>query len=123
MNVKLQATWNVAFSWLCSRCMMADNTMLTVESIKKEAQSCNMQWSEIANSAVTEWFATLAKAKGTCPEFILVGVLPTVSALMGNTTVQIFDRYEERVNLYMLGLGGRSTGKTQSHRTCIIQPI
>lgn len=53
MNVKLQATWNVAFSWLCSRCMMADNTMLTVESIKKEAQSCNMQWSEIANSAVT----------------------------------------------------------------------
>ena len=65
MNVKLQATWNVAFSWLCSRCMMADNTMLTLESIKKEAQSCNMQWSEIANSAVTEWFATLAKAKGT----------------------------------------------------------
>ena len=123
MNVKLQATWNVAFSWLCSRCMMADNTMLTVESIKKEAQSCNMQWSEIANSAVTEWFATLAKAKGTCPEFILVGVLPTVSALMGNTTVQIFDGYEERVNLYMLGLGGPSTGKTQSHRTCIIEPI
>ena len=97
--------------------------MLTVESIKKEAQSCNMQWSEIANSAVTEWFATLAKAKGTCPEFILVGVLPTVSALMGNTTVQIFDGYEERVNLYMLGLGGPSTGKTQSPRTCIIEPI
>lgn len=97
--------------------------MLTVESIKKEAQSCNMQWSEIANSAVTEWFATLAKAKGTCPEFILVGVLPTVSALMGNTTVQIFDRYEERVNLYMLGLGGPSMCKTQSHRTCIIEPI
>lgn len=97
--------------------------MLTVESIKKEAQSCNMQWSEIANSAVTEWFATLAKAKGTCPEFILVGVLPTVSALMGNTTVQIFDGYEERVNLYMLGLGGPSTCKAQSHRTCIIEPI
>ena len=73
--------------------------------------SLNMQWSEIANSAVTEWFATLAKAKGTCPEFILVGVLPTVSALMGNTTVQIFDGYEERVNLYMLGLGGPSTGR------------
>ena len=82
-----------------------------------------MQWSEIANSAVTEWFATLAKAKGTCPEFILVGVLATVSALMGNTTVQIFDGYEERVNLYMLGLGGPSTCKTQSHRTCIIEPI
>ena len=42
---------------------------------------------------------------------------------MGNTTVQIFDGYEERVNLYMLGLGSPSTGKTQSHRTCIIEPI
>lgn len=86
--------------------------MLTVESIKKEAQSCSIQWNEIANDVVGEWFSTLAKAKGTCREFILGSVLPTVSALMGNTTVRIFDGYEERVNLYMLG-----------HRTCIIEPI
>ena len=96
---------------------------MTVESIKKEAQSCSMQWNEIVNDVVTEWFLTLAKAKGTCREFILVSVLPTVSALMSNTTVQIFDGYEERVNLYMLGLSGPSMGKTQSHRTCIIEPI
>lgn len=78
---------------------MAENTLLTVESIKKEVQSCGMQWNEIANDVVTEWFTTLAKAKGTCREFILVSVLPTVSALMGNTTVQIFNGYDERVNL------------------------
>lgn len=102
---------------------MVENTLLTVESIKKEAQSCSIQWNEIANDVVGEWFSTVAKAKGTCREFILVSVLPTVSALMGNTTVKIFDRYEERVNLYMLGLGGPSTGTTQSHRTCIIEPI
>lgn len=91
---------------------MVENTLLTVESIKKEAQSCSIQWNEIANDVVGEWFSTLAKAKGSCREFILVSVLPTVSALMGNTTVRIFDGYEERVNLYMLG-----------HRTCIIEPI
>ena len=51
---------------------MAENTLLTVESIKKEAQSCSMQWNEIANDVVTEWFSTLAKAKGTCREFILL---------------------------------------------------
>ena len=42
---------------------------------------------------------------------------------MGNSTVKIFDGYEERVNLYMLSLGGPSTGKTQSHRNCITDPI
>ena len=42
---------------------------------------------------------------------------------MGNSTVEIFENYEERVNLYMLALGGPSTGKTQSHKNCITQPI
>ena len=122
MNVTMTATWNVAFPrFLFTK--MVENTLLTVESIKKEAQSCSIQWNEIANDVVGEWFSTLVKAKGTCREFILVSVLPTVSALMGNTTVKIFDRYEEQVNLYMLSLGGQSTGTTQSHRTCIIEPI
>ena len=49
--------------------------------------------------------------------------VPAVSALMGNSTVEIFENYEERVNLYMLALGGPSTGKTQSHKNCITQPI
>ena len=42
---------------------------------------------------------------------------------MGNTVVEIFEDYEEHVNLYMLALGGPSTGKTQSHKNCVTQPI
>ena len=55
----------------------------------------------------------LAKSKGTYKEFILASCFPTVSILMGNTVVEIFQDYEERVNIYMLALGGPSTGKTQ----------
>ena len=42
---------------------------------------------------------------------------------MGNSVVEIFEDYEERVNLYMLAFGGPSTGKTQSHKNCVTQPI
>lgn len=42
---------------------------------------------------------------------------------MGNTVVEIFEDYEERVNIYMLALGGPSTGKTQSHKNCETKPI
>ncbi|CAB3981883.1 Hypothetical predicted protein [Paramuricea clavata] len=42
---------------------------------------------------------------------------------MGNSVVEIFDGFEERANLYMLALGGPSTGKTQSHKNCVTEPI
>lgn len=34
-----------------------------------------------------------------------------------------FEDYEDHVNLYMLALGGPATGKTQSHKNCVTQPI
>ena len=57
----------------CARCLpqgkfstMAENTLLTVESIKKEAQSCGMQWNGIANDVVTEWYNP-CKSEGDLP--------------------------------------------------------
>ena len=97
--------------------------VVSIESIILEAQNCQIPWNEVAKPEIQEWLSLFAKAKGTCKEFLLASCLPAVSALMGNSAVEIFDDYEERVNLYMLALGGPSTGKTQSHKNCITQPI
>ena len=73
----------------------------------------------MAKPSIGEWFSLFAKAKRTCNEYLLASCLPAVNALMGSSVVEIFEDYEERVNLYMLALGGPSTGKTQSHKNCV----
>ena len=102
---------------------MATQEVVSIESIIKEAKDCSIPWGDVAPHKIDEWLTTFALAKGTCKEFILASSFPTVSALMGNSVVQIFDGFEERANLYMLALGGPSTGKTQSHKNCITEPI
>ena len=102
---------------------MASNEVVSIETIIQEAQNCKLPWNEVAKPSIREWFSLFAKAKGTCKEFLLTSCLPAVSALMGNAVVEIFEDYKERVNLYMLALGGPSTGKTQSHKNCVTQPI
>ena len=103
--------------------MAASSEVVSVESIVKEAQECSVPWQEVTQPHINEWLSTYATAKGTCKEFLLASAFPAVSALMGNATVKIFDGYDERVNLYMLALGGPSSGKTQSHRNCITEPL
>lgn len=102
---------------------MATREVVTVDSIIREARACYLPWKDIAKDEVEGWMTTFSNAKGTCKEFLLASSFPAVSALMGNAVVEIFDGYEERVNLYMLALGGPSTGKTQSHKNCVTQPI
>ena len=88
---------------------MASNKVVSVQSIIQEAQNCQIPWNEVSKPAIGEWLSLFAKAKGTCKEFLLASCLPTVSALMGNSVVEIFEDHEERVNLYILALGGPST--------------
>lgn len=97
---------------------MASSEAVSVESFLQDAINCMIPWKEVAPDEIDQWFALFAKAKGTCKDFILVSCLPIVSALMGNTVVEIFEDYKESVNLYILALGGPSTGKTQSHKNC-----
>lgn len=102
---------------------MASSTTVSVESIVQDAKNCIIPWNEVASDEIEQWLTLFAKVKGTCKEFILASCFPTVSALMGNTVVEIFEDYEEQVNIYMLALGGPSTGKTQSHKHCVTKPI
>ena len=102
---------------------MATQEVVSIETIINEAKDCSIPWKDIAPQKIDEWLTTFALAKGTCKEFILASSFPAVSALMGNSVVEIFDGFEERANLYMLALGGPSTSKTQSHKNCVTEPI
>ena len=102
---------------------MAARGIVSIETIINEAKDCSIPWKDVSSQKIDEWLTTFALAKGTCKEFILASSFPAVSALLGNTVVEIFDGFEERANVYILALGGPSSGKTQSHKICVTEPI
>ena len=102
---------------------MAARGVVSVETIINEAKDCSVPWKDVSSEKIDEWLTTFALAKGTCKEFILASSFPAVIALMGNTVIQIFDGFEERANVCILAIGGPSSGKTQSHKNCVTEPI
>ena len=102
---------------------MAAQGVVSIEAIINEAKECSIPWKDVLSQKIDEWLTTFALAKGMCKEFIIASSFPAVSALMSNTVVQIFDGFEERANVYILAFGGPSSGKTQSHKNCVTEPI
>lgn len=64
----------------------------------------DIQWDEIALDAYL-------KSHSTSPELLFAGILACTNALTGNTTVKLFNSFQEKGNLLMLGLAPSRAGK------------
>ena len=53
----------------------------------------------------------------------MAGILPCTSALIGNTTVKLFDSFQEKGNLFMLGLAPSGAGKTPAFNIGCVGPL
>lgn len=53
----------------------------------------------------------------------MVGILPCTSALIGNTTVKLFDYFQEKRDLFMLGLAPSGAGKTPACNIGCVRPL
>ena len=53
----------------------------------------------------------------------MAGILPCTSALIGNTTVKLFDSFQEKGNLFMLGLAPSGAGKTPACNIGCVGPL
>lgn len=93
--------------------------MILRESLPKST----FHGTKIAPAHIYEWLDVYSKSHGTSPELLLAGILPCTSALIGNTTVKLFDSFREKGNLFMLGLAPSRAGKTPACNIGCIRPL
>ena len=84
----------------------------SVGNLERKLAEIHIPWDEIVPARIHEWLDVYSKSHGTSPELLLAGILPCTSALIGNTTVKLFDSFQEKGNLFMLGLAPPGAGKT-----------
>ena len=65
-----------------------------LRNLERMLAKIHIPWDEIALAHIHEWLNMYSKDHGTSPELLLAGILPYTSALIGNTTVKLFDLRE-----------------------------
>ena len=95
----------------------------SVSDLERKLAEIHIPWDEIAPAHIHEWLDVYSKSHGTSPELLLAGILPCTSALIGNTTVKLFDSSREKGNLFMLGLAPSGAGKTPACNIGCVGPL
>ena len=63
----------------------------SVSDLERKLAKIHIPWDKIAPTH--EWLNVYLKSHGTSTELHLAGILPCTSALIGNTTVKLFDSF------------------------------
>ena len=104
--------------------LQADCTHEAMKGLVEEAMSEDFPWTGSLEGPVKDYIEILANAKNARPEFVLLGLLITTAAAMGpNSTVGPFPEYQEPVNLFIVCVGPAGSGKTQTLKLAVHQPL
>lgn len=100
----------------CAEEYITDSIVMAMEE--------SFPWIGAFGTPMKDHIEIVAKAKNAPPEFVLMGLLVSTSAVMGPAAnVQPFPGYQEPVNLFALCVGPSGSGKTQSLNLSVQQPI
>ena len=103
--------WMFCVRWSVNRA----NNITTVEPIP---------WDKIAPAAVVEWLDVYAQANNTSRDILLASILPTITCLMGPTTIKVDCKMPtEKVNLFLICLCPPGSGKSPAFQNGCSQPI
>ena len=65
---------------------------------------------------VAKWITVIAKTHNACPEFLLSGILSSVSSMIGpGIKVRVSKTYAEPVNIYLVNVAYPGSGKSQAY--------
>ena len=95
----------------------------SVSNLERKLAENHIARGKIAPAHIHDWLNLYSKSHGTSPELLLAGILPCTSALIGNTTVKLFDSFQEKGNLFMLGLAPSGAGKTPACNIGCVGPL
>lgn len=79
-----------------------------------------LPWDEFCPTDVTNWLDVFAKSHGTTKELTLLGILPTVGALLGKTELKLFSTHKERGNMFLSPLPHPGQEKHQLHKSAAV---
>ena len=82
-----------------------------------------LPWDDFCPSELTNWLNVFARSHGTSKELTLLGILPTVGALLGKTELKLFSTHKERGNMYFIALAPSGAGKTPAAQISCSHPI
>ena len=81
-------------------------------------------WEQYLSNTVKETMYAIANASNIPPEFILTGLLASISAAMGtHSKISPFEGCEEPLNIYVLCIGPPMSGKSAALQVAVIEPI
>jgi hypothetical protein len=87
----------------------------TAIAVSQKAMSHHLPWDAVMPSKVHSWIEAFSLAHNTRPEFVFMGAVVTVAAIMGpNARVHIHSTYEEPTNMYAICLAHPGAGKSQT---------
>ena len=91
--------------------------------LESKLSDIKIPWDEIAPRNIQDWLDIFAKSHGTTRDLLLTGMLPCTGALIGDTTVKLFDSWKENGNLFFVGLAPSGAGKTPACNIACVNPL
>ena len=83
----------------------------TIDDVVLKLTNVKLPWDEFCPNELTNWLNVFARSHGTTKELTLLGMLPTVDALLGKTELKLFSTHKERVICIVLPLPLQVLGK------------
>ena len=92
--------------------------------ILRSAEEIPFPWVQSMPQKIVNWFATVARAHNTLPQFMFVTALSTTACLMGpNALISIREEYSEPTNMFTVCMGPPGCGKSQAFRLSVLDAL
>ena len=95
----------------------------TIDDLVLKLTNVKLPWDEFCPNELTNWLNVFACSHGTTKELTLLGILPTVGALLGKTELKLFSTHKKRGKMYCIALAPSGAGKTPAAQISCSRPI
>ena len=95
----------------------------TIDDLVSKLTNVTLPWDDFCPSELTNWLNVFARSHGTSKELTVLGILPTVGALLSKTELKLFSTHKERGNMYFIALAPSGAGKTPAAQISCSHPI
>ena len=103
--------------------MDTQSNVTSITDLQSQLGQITLAIDEVVPPCLCQWLSAFACSNGSTSEIRLCSTLVSTSYLLGQTTLQLFDSYEEKANLHLIATAPSGTGKTPAHQKGCIEPI
>lgn len=94
-----------------------------INEVAVKAAESTLSWDKISPPYFTAWHDVFTKAHGAAKEVMFMAILPSISAFLGLSKLQMTPLYKENLSLFTLCICPPSGGKNQCSSFGCRQPV